>query len=185
MLPRSTKRSRYRKTKDGNWSKKRRMFVALGKAGNMATYRNGENVVVSWKKTGRTGGWANIAYGHFHGMETRIDGNDKKSANKKEGAPATKRMADALLRHGYRQPIRAKNGRVKLRRISSLRIQKIMKQKQAAWILRLLVHGESKPKKSSWTIRTPPRPFLGVTSEQSSTLLAQLAQTIVAELNAT
>lgn len=199
MEPRSTRRSRYRKSKDGNWRRKRRMFTALGKAGNMATYRDGEAVVVSWKKQGQTGGWANIAAGHFHGMDIPISrgiaqdssavaktlGIKGKARNKKADRPATKRMADALLRHGYRQPIRAKNGKVKLRRVSSKHIQRVMNQRQAGLILRLLVHGDAdKPKKTSWTVHIPARPFLGVDSQQSKDLLTGLAQTVLTELNA-
>ena len=186
MEPRSTKRSRYRKSKDDKWKQKRKMFTALGRAGNMATYRDGEMVVTSWKKGTAAHGWANLAWGHHYGMEIPITRDDvkKASANRKQDRPATRRMADALLRHGYRQPYRAKNGKIKLRRISNAQIRKCMKQKQAAWLLRLLVHGDAdRPKASSWVVRIPARPFLGVDGEQSKQLLDRMAEKIVAELN--
>jgi len=188
MAPRSAKRSRYRRSKDGNWRKKRRMFQALGKAGNMSTYRQDDHVVVSWKKKGRTGGWANIAYGHFRGMDITVKRGASNMGdaprNRKDGEPATKRMADALLRHGYRQPVRGRDGKVRLRRVSSMHIRKTMKQKQAAWLLRMLVHGSATaPKKTSWTVHIPARPFLGVNAGESEALLGMLATKVMAELN--
>ncbi len=198
MAPRSAKRSRYRRSKDGNWRKKRRMFESLGKAGNMSTYRQDDHVVVSWKKKGKTAGWANVANAHFRGMDIAIDrgaaqlaaqvaealGFPKQRHNRKDGEPATKRMADALLRHGYRQPVRGRDGKVRLRRISSMRIRKIMKQKQAAWLLRLLVHGSSTAsKKTRWTVHIPARPFLGVNAGESEALLGMLATKVMAELD--
>ncbi len=186
MEPRSTKRSRYRKADDGQWRQKRKMFKGLGAAGNMATYRDGEMVVASWKKGSGAHGWANIAWGHYYGMEITITRDDVKkgAANRKQDRPATRRMAAALLRHGYRQPYRGKGGKIRLRRVSNSQIRKCMKQKQAAWLLRLLVRGDAdSPKASSWVVRIPARPFLGVNGEQSKQLLDRMAKKIVAELN--
>lgn len=202
FAPRSTRRNRWRKDEKNIWRKKRKMLMSLGKAKNMAEYRDGQATVVSWKKKSnkakkkRKGPvpdehWANIAFAHQRGMSFKCRVNEAMqeglrkwhiSLRKKQATP---KMAEALLRNGYRLPVKKKGGKIGLRRVNARYIRNHMKQMQAAWILRLLVRQDvsrespKKPKAQSWEITLPARPFLGVTEKNAGQLRELLAQKLL------
>ena len=193
FAPRSTKRTRYRQDDKGNWRKKRRLLENLGKAKNMGEYRDGEAVIVAWKKKGRTALYSTIAWKHQHGMKQQLGvtpemkATIKKWHTKLRARKATKKMAQALIRNGYKQAVRSK-GKVRLKRVPAKWIQENMGQMQAAWLLRMLVRKDvsranpHKQKPQTWECKLPARPFLGVTANESSTLLSQVSQKIVREI---
>lgn len=194
FTPRSSRRTRYRRQDDGSWRKKRRMLENLGKAQNMAVYRQGEAVAVGWTKSGKRMRFDGVAYTHHHGTKQQLGVTpEMKSCVKKwhvklRNNMATKRMAQALLRNGYRLPVRGEKGKVRLKRVPAKWIQEHMTQIRAAWILRMLVRGDvskSNPKAEkpqTWDCVLPARPFLGVTDSESQTLLELLHKKILAEL---
>jgi hypothetical protein len=191
FAPRSNRRSRWRKNSKDQWRKKRKMLLSLGKVKNMAEYRDGEAVVVSWKKKGATGGWAGIAYGHQHGLTQEHKQTSGQRAAvykwhvKLRGKPASRKMAEALIRNGYRLPVKGKGGKIKLRKVNAGYIRKNMSQLRAAWILRLLVRQDvskaspRNPKPQQWKIKLPARSFLGAIPAETEKLLNLLGQQIL------
>lgn len=191
--PRSKHRSRYRKQEDGSYKQKRKMLTTLGKT--LAHYREGEDVLVSWKRAAFKSGkktressahYANIAYPHQHGSETKMTSTEVNSGTasfRKRIAQnqCTRKMAQALLRRGYRQPVPKKGGGVRLKRRSISWIQKNVKQAQGGLILRLLVMGDA-AKPTSWNIRLPARPFLGVKDTEINGIASITNKKIVDEM---
>lgn len=194
FTPRSSKRTRYRKNDDGSWRKKRRMLENLGKAQNMAVYRDGEAVAVGWQKSGKRNRFDVVAYKHQHGKDDQLGVTPgmKAGLNKwhvrQRHNKATRRMAQALLRNGYRLPVRGENGKVRLKRVPAKWIMEHMTQIRAAWVLRMLVRADvsknspKKEKPQTWDVHLPARPFLGVSDQESQALLASMSQQILREI---
>lgn len=209
--PRSTRRAGYKLDKETDtWRKKRKLLVTLGKAKYLATYRgkkktaDEDDTIVSWSKklsakgTGKKNkdktfsvrSWAGIAWGHHHGMTTRHTARDNKKQiakwhAKMRNQKATLRQAKALIRKGYKKPVKVKGGKIGLKRVSAKEICETMSSMQASWILRLLVKGDvskDSPKakgKQSWIIKVPARPFLGATEKDAGDLLNKLSQMVL------
>ncbi len=194
FAPRSTKRTRYKKDDKGKWRKKRRMLENLGKTGNMGEYRDGDTVSVTWKKKGKKRLFSEVAWKHQHGMTQQLGVTPEmqKGLEKWHRAlrvrMATRKMAQALIRNGYKRPVQGKKGKVRLKRVSAKWIQEHMKQMQAAWILRMLVREDvskdapNAQKPQQWECTLPARPFLGVTDGESEQLLSRVSQNIIREL---
>ena len=193
FAPRS-KRTRWQQNDRGQWRKKRRMLAVIGMAKNMGEYREGDSVQVTWKQKGKTHWFSEVAWKHQHGMSQQLGVTPemKKGLAKwhvmLRRRRATRKMAQALLRNGYKFPARGRHGKVRLRRVSAKWIMENMSQMQAAWILRLLVREDvsgSQPKKQkaqTWEVRLPARPFLGVTEDESASLLSVVSQKIVRQM---
>lgn len=190
FAPRSS-RTRWQQNARGQWRKKRRLLATIGMAKNMGEYRQGDAVQVTWKKRGKTHWFSEVAWKHQHGMTQQLGVTPemKKGLAKwhamLRGRRATRKMAQALLRNGYKFPARGRHSRVRLRRVSARWIMDHMSQMQAAWILRLLVREDvsgrqpKKQKPQTWEVRLPARPFLGVFEDEGAQLLTLVSQKIV------
>lgn len=135
-----------------------------------------QGVAVSWDN----GLMAAIGYRHQHGI-----GEDwsPQRARKAYGQPdykarATRRQAKALLREGYRLPVRGKGGGRGLKRVTVSWIEQHMTLGQAGLILRLMRTGKRKGVQS-WRDTVPARPFLGVTSQQADELAEKFVKSLL------
>lgn len=158
--------------------RKAKMMRGLGR--QMEAFAKGDNTgVVSWKD-GKT---AAIAATHHHGKTVRINSSSHKRA---AGTPdyhgdATRAQAKALLAEGYRHPVKGKNGKRRLKRVSQKWIRENMTIGQAGLILRTLRDQESK---KSWTVKVPARPVLGADPADTEQFMDSLARHALAELKA-
>lgn len=174
---------------------RRKLLQILGRVSSMATYREGEGTVVSWKRSGENGHFANVAWPHQHGHEGTFQVNEKMLAAlskwhyRQSYRPLTPKMAQALLRNGYKKPVKTKGGKVKLRRTSAIKLRKNMTQLQGGWLLRMLAVGDvskkdpKKAKQQSWPYKIPARAFLGVTPTEASAIFNKFAEIILRELD--
>lgn len=146
------------------------------------------------EKKGKTAWFSEVAWKHQHGISQQlgVTAEMKKGLTKwhikLRGRRATRKMAQALLRNGYKFPVRGRHGKVRLRRVSARWIMEHMSQMQAAWILRMLVRQDvsksspAKEKAQTWEVKLPARPFLGVQEDESTKLLSIVSQKITREM---
>ncbi|AMO56561.1 hypothetical protein [Endozoicomonas montiporae] len=161
-----------------NTRNRRKMLRNMGK--QMAVFPRGKaQADVTWKNT-LTG---RIAYQQQHGVPETMTASKMKRIHGQPNynAPASRDMARALLAEGYRQPVKGKNGRTRLKRASQKQIMKTMTIGQAGLVLKALRDSQ---KKQRWTIRTPARPFLGASPDNVDQMLHQLAKESLAGLRA-
>ena len=148
-------------------SGKGRVLRKIGKA--MTTQTTDTSVSVTWND--RIQG--EIAYRHQYGIP-------EKFSNKKMAAiygkpdykqPASRKQAKELLSSGFRLYAgKTRSNRVKTKKPSIKWITENLSMGYAGYMVRAL---SGKQGKTSWIINTPARPFLGVTPEDGTAILAQ------------
>lgn len=167
---RSRQNIRQQKTVDGQpmagrKAGKGKMFRKIGRTLTTKTYSN--SVTVGWKNRliGMT------AYKHHHGVPERFTAKklEKLHGQPDYGAPATKRQAKALITAGYRVYVGKKKGKVKTKKPSIRWITENMTQGRAGLMIRELTGDVAK---SSWEVKVPARPFLGVSEKEALDILA-------------
>ena len=156
---------------------KRKLLRGLAKPMVVFNQSNDE-AVVSFK--GKAGV---IASKHQHGHSERMSASKaaKRAGTPNYSAPANREQAKSLIAEGYRLPVPAKGGKTKLKRVSQKWIREHMSNGQAGLILRLL-RGDSR--KTSWSMTTPARPFLGADEQDAEQMLQQLAKQALNKLRA-
>ena len=149
-------------------SGKGRMFKNLGKT--MQSTATTQQAKVSWKNSMT----AKIAYRHHHGVPETFnkDSMDKRYGSPDYDAPATRKQAKALIASGYRV---YKGKTAKRRKSRSIKpsqrwIIENLKQGYVGYMIRTLRNEKTK---STWTVQTPARPFLGVTEAEGTRILAE------------
>lgn len=174
---------RMQKTVDGslmakraNSRNKRKMLRGLAKT-MIAFSRNNDTAVVTWKDRRN----ASIAYRQHHGSRSRMTARKaaQHQSTVKPGDRATRDQAKALLKKGYRQPIRKKNGGSSTKRVSQRWIMDNLTMRQAGYALQILTNN---PKRQSWSIKLPARPFLGTSDHQASNFRQQIAKVAIGKL---
>ncbi|WP_067522418.1 hypothetical protein [Endozoicomonas ascidiicola] len=150
----------------GRKTGKGRMFRKLGKTMQAtATTKQGK---VSWANAIT----AKIAYRHQHGVAETFNKEkmDRRYGEPDYNAPATRKQGKALLESGYRLYAGKKKGRTKTKKPSQRWIIENMTIGHAGYLIRQL---RDEKAKRSWTVRTPARPFLGVTEKDGTRILAE------------
>lgn len=94
-------------------------------------------------------------------------------ASAQRGEPCTLRQAKRLRKLDYK----VRKGK-RWRKPGYKEIQETLTKAQAGLIIRKLAAEDGKPVKSSWSVRVPPRPFLGMSDEEFNNALARQLQAI-------
>lgn len=149
---------------------KRKLLRRMGK-GMVVFNRGNDRAIVTWKKTvaGR------IAKRQQEGNTQRMTAVAAARRGRKPDydAPASRDMARSLMQEGYRQPVKGKNGRVRLKKVSQRWIMDNLTQGQAGLVLKEM---RGTGGKRSWLIRTPARAFLGATEQDARRMLEAMAR---------
>jgi len=179
------------KTLDGSPMKRRqrdgkKALQKIAKGKRLKAYVGPNKVTVTWPNnlTGK------IARAQQEGVSETVTARSMVKRERRFGEqnysdPATKEQARALIKAGYKRPTGrkyksgAKKGRAKTRRVSAQWIENNMKFGQAGVLLRQL---ENNRPKQSWQIKTPPRPFFGMSRQQVVTLSDQLMNDILNDI---
>ena len=155
---------------------KRKLLRKMGK-GMVVFNRGNTKAIVTWKNSRS----AQIANSQQKGSRQAMTASKaaKRGSKPDYDAPVTRDMAKALIQEGYRQPVKGKNGRSRLKKVSQRWIMDNMTQGQAGLVLKELRNAGSK---RSWTIRTPARPFLGATEQDADKMLESMAKAALARI---
>lgn len=90
-----------------------------------------------------------------------------------KGQPCSLRQAKRLRKLDYK----VRKGK-RWRKPGYKEIQQSLSKAQAGLIIRKLAAADGKPVKSSWSVRVPPRPFLGMSDEEFDNAMARQLQGI-------
>lgn len=182
---------RQQTTLDGSLMKRRqrdgkKALQKIAKGKRLKAYVGPNKLTVTWPNslTGK------IARAQQEGVKETVTARSMAKREKQFGEPehsdpATKNQARALIKAGYKRPTGrkyksgAKKGRAKTRRVSAQWIENNLTFGQAGLILRQL---KNKRTKQSWQIKTPARPFFGMSRHQVVTLSDQLMNDILNDI---
>ena len=168
---RSRQNLRMQKTVNGSSMQTRktgkgRMLKGLGKT--MESSATTRQAKVSWKNKMT----AQIAYRHQHGIPENFNKSkmDRRYGTPDYDAPATRKQAKALIDAGYRIYTGKKKGKTQTKKPSQRWIIENMTLGHAGYMVRTLRNEKAK---STWTVQTPARPFLGVTDAEGTQILSK------------
>ncbi|EJJ0395455.1 hypothetical protein VQZ45_003976 [Salmonella enterica] len=119
-----------------------------------------------------------IAWAQQHGATIQMRRSQlKRNGENQKGHAATKYQAKKLVSLGFKAPMMVQKGRKgkytherQYRAVSQKWITEHLNMAQAGLIIRKL---EGKAPVNSWTIKLPPRPFLGITDDQLAASIAR------------
>ncbi|ECI4647297.1 hypothetical protein DQY68_24230 [Salmonella enterica subsp. salamae] len=119
-----------------------------------------------------------VAWAQQHGATIRMSRSRlKRNGGKQRSHAATRYQAKKLVSLGFKAPVMVQKGRKgkytherQYRAVSQKWICEHLNMAQAGLIIRKL---EGKAPVNSWTIRLPPRPFLGITDDQLAASIAR------------
>ncbi|AMO55983.1 hypothetical protein GZ77_07210 [Endozoicomonas montiporae] len=147
-----------------------RVLKKIGR--NLTTVTSDKKVDVTWKD--KLEGM--IAHRHQEGIpETFTAKKMQKIYGKPDyDQPATRKQAKAMLAAGFRiYAGKTRTGKTKSRKPSQRWIMENLTMGYAGMMVRTLRDEQAN---ASWTVETPARPFLGVTEQQATAILAEELQ---------
>lgn len=149
---------------------KGKMLKNLLKPQRMLTYSNEEYATVTWKSTGQ----GILARQNQEGV---LKHPNRPKPKEYYDHPCTEKQAKALIREGYRRPVRGGNAQ----RVSVKYLTENMTIGQAGVVLHKMQNGET-ASVSKWAL--PARSFLGANQEEQKAMVKTIAQRVIDRINA-